>query len=125
MPRMKPRTTLPPAESPRLLRETSGATGSASKASTAALRKLRETAKTLRNQVAQDQDQIAEEAQDVIATAVAQGNLTKLTVHLRHDERPVLQAIDEYATTHGLIGRNQVVRAALAKLLNIDLNRPH
>jgi hypothetical protein len=36
-----------------------------------------------------------------------------------------MQAIDEYATTHGLKSRNQVLRAALANLLKIDLDKPH
>jgi hypothetical protein len=93
--------------------------------SAAMLRKLRQTAKSVRNEVAQDREEIAAEARDVIATAVAAGKLTKLTLLLRQDEQRVLAAIDEYARIHGLKSRNQVLRAALANLLNVDLNRPH
>jgi len=129
MPRTKPTITSPLADRSRSPKEKSGAKSHLyrrrTKASAATLRKLRQVAKTVRKQVAQDRDQIADEARELIANAVAHGKLTKLTVLLRPDEQAVLQAIDEYATDHDLKSRNQVLRAALANLLGIDLNRPH
>src|SRR5437868_1465278 len=110
MRRTKPKTTAAPTEPPQSSQGNSDATTPSSrrppKVSAAALRKLRQTARTVRTQVAQDCQQIAEERGDVIADAVAQGKLTKLTVLLRRDEQAVLQAIDAYATAHGLTSRN-------------------
>jgi hypothetical protein len=51
--------------------------------------------------------------------------LTKLTLLLRPDEKRVLDALDRYASEHGLRSRNQVLRAALSQLLHIDLDQPH
>ncbi|MEX0701025.1 MAG: hypothetical protein WD069_02915 [Planctomycetales bacterium] len=89
------------------------------------LRELREQAKFVREQVAQDRDQIAAESREVVEEAVAAGKLTKLTLLLRQDEQYVLEALDRYASERGLRSRNQVLRAALARLLNIELDRPH
>src|SRR6266853_1198762 len=89
------------------------------KVSPAKIRELRETAKTVREQVARDSDQIAAEARTAVADAVASGRLTKLTLLLRPDEQHILDALDRYASEHGLKSRNQVLRAALARLLNI------
>jgi hypothetical protein len=94
-------------------------------ASPAKLRALRAQAKVVRQQVAGDREQIAAEARDAVTEAVAQGTLTKLTVLLRPDEKPVLDALDRYASEHGLKSRNQVLRAALAQLLGIELDQPH
>jgi hypothetical protein len=93
--------------------------------SEAKLRELRASAKVVRRQVAEDAEQIASEARDVVAAAVADGVLTKLTVLIRSDERGVLAAIDEYAAAHGLKSRNQVLRAALSSLLEVELDTPH
>src|SRR3954463_13155087 len=93
--------------------------------SPAQLRELRAQAKTVRQQVANDREQIAAEARTAVADAVASGQLTKLTLLLRPDEQPILDALDHYATAHGLKSRNQVLRAALAQLLNIELDQPH
>jgi hypothetical protein len=126
MPHLNRRSKATLSESTHISRETSGASEPSSRKSSAAtLRKLRQAARAVRSQVAQDREAIAAEARDVIATAVAQGKMTKLTVLLRQDEQPVLAAMDEYAATHGLRSRNQVLRAALANLLKIELNRPH
>jgi hypothetical protein len=95
------------------------------KVSAAKLRELRAKAKTVREQVADDRDQIAAEAREAVADAVASGRLTKLTLLLRPDEGPILDALDHYATENGLKSRNQVLRAALAQLLDIELDRPH
>jgi hypothetical protein len=95
------------------------------KVSPAKLRELRARAKTVRQQVAHDHEQIAAEACAAVADAVASGRLTKLTLLLRPDEKPILDALDRYAAEHGLKSRNQVLRAALAHLLNIELDRPH
>src|SRR2546428_5854924 len=95
------------------------------KVSAAKLRELRATAKTIREQVAHDRDQIAAEARTVVADAVASGRLTKLTLLLRPDEQPLLDALDHYAAEHGLKSRNQVLRAALAHLLNLEIDQPH
>jgi hypothetical protein len=95
------------------------------KVSPAKLRALRAKAKAVRQQVASDREQIAAEAREAVAVAVARGALTKLTVLLRPDEKPVLDALDRYAAEHGLKSRNQVLRAALARLLDIDLDQPH
>lgn len=89
------------------------------------IRELRAKAKTVRQQVALDREQIASEARAGVADAVASGQLTKLTLLLRADEQPVLEALDRYAAEHGLKSRNQVLRAALAHLLDIDLGQPH
>jgi hypothetical protein len=89
------------------------------------LLELREKAKEVRQQVALDREQIQLEAQDVLKSAIADGKLTKLTLLLRADEQAVLQAVDAYASAHGLKSRNQVLRAALAGLLGIDLSQPH
>jgi hypothetical protein len=96
-----------------------------SKVSAAKIRELRAKAKTVREQIAGDRDQIAAEARTAVADAVASGRLTKLTLLLRPDEQPILDALDHYASEHGLKSRNQVLRAALAQLLNIDLDQPH
>ncbi len=93
--------------------------------SPAKLRALRTKAKEVRQQVACDRDQIAAEAREAVANAVARGTLTKLTVLLRPDEKPVLDALDRYASEHGLKSRNQVLRAALAQLLGIEMDQPH
>ena len=69
-------------------------------------------AKTVRAQVTLDRDQIAAEARTAVAEAVASGRLTKLTLLLRPDEQPILDALDRYAAEHGLKSRNQVLRAA-------------
>src|SRR5258708_1733700 len=95
------------------------------KVSAAKLRELRATAKAVREQVAGDRAQIAAEARAAVADAVASGRLTKLTLLLRPDEQAILDALDRYATEHGLKSRNQVLRAALAQLLNIELDQPH
>src|ERR1051325_1192110 len=95
------------------------------KVSPAKIHELRAKAKIVRRQVAQDRDQIAAEAGTAVAEAVASGRLTKLTLLLRADEQPVLDALDHYASEHGLKSRNQVLRAALAHLLNIELDQPH
>lgn len=121
MPTTKPKSAAPPANKPHSARKNSGL----AKVAAATLRKLRETAQTVRAQVARDRAQIAAEARDVVTDAVARGKLTKLTLLLRPDEQAVLNAIQEYATAHGLKSRNQVLRAALAKLLNINLDQPH
>jgi hypothetical protein len=93
--------------------------------SPAKLRALRTKAKTVRQQVASDRDQIAAEAHEAIADGVAQGRLTKLTLLLRPDEKQVLDALDRYAAEHGLKSRNQVLRAALAHLLDMEMDQPH
>lgn len=93
--------------------------------SQATLRKLRKRAKTVRREVGKDREQIEAEAQEVIKDAMAQGKLTKLTVLLRPDEQGVLDAMDRYGTKHGLKSRSQVLRAALAHLLKIELDQPH
>ena len=95
------------------------------KVSAAKMRELRAQAKTVRAQVTLDRDQIAAEARTAVAEAVASGRLTKLTLLLRPDEQPILDALDRYAAEHGLKSRNQVLRAALARLLNIELDQPH
>src|SRR5213593_436703 len=95
------------------------------KVSAAKLRELRAKAKAVREQVAGDRDQIAAEAREAVADAVASGRLTKLTLLLRPDEQPILDALDQYAAEHGLKSRNQALRAALAQLLNIELDQPH
>jgi hypothetical protein len=95
------------------------------KLSAAKIRELRAKAKVIRQQVARDRDQIAAESRKAVADAVANGRLTKLTLLLRADEKPVLDALDRYAAEHGLRSRNQVLRAALARLLNMDLDQPH
>ena len=95
------------------------------KVSAAKLRELRTKAKAVREQVAGDRDQIAAEARTAVADAVASGRLTKLTLLLRPDEQPILDALDHYASEHGLKSRNQVLRAALAQLLNIEMDQPH
>src|SRR5437764_13244797 len=89
------------------------------------LRQLRAQAKTVRQQVAQDREQIAGEARQAVADAVRDGKLTKLTVVFRSDEQNVLDALDQYQSEHGLKSRSQVVRAALSRLLGIDMNQPH
>ena len=89
------------------------------------LRALREQAKRVREQVEQDREQIAAEARQAVDDAVRDGKLTKLTVIFRADERKVLDALDRYGSEHGLKSRSQVVRAALSKLLHIDLDQPH
>ncbi len=93
--------------------------------SQATLRELRERAKAVRRQVAQDREQIAAESRQAIDDAVREGKLTKLTVLFRADEQPVLNALDRYGAEHGLKSRSQVLRAALSQLLNIDLDQPH
>jgi hypothetical protein len=95
------------------------------KVSAATIRELRAKAKTVREQVAADRDQIAVEARAAVADAVAAGRLTKLTLLLRPDEQPILDALDRYASEHDLKSRNQVLRAALAQLLNVELDQPH
>src|SRR5216683_2989937 len=89
------------------------------------LRALREQAKTLRRQVAEDGEQIAAESRQTVDDAVREGKLTKLTVLFRPDEQNVLDALDRYGSQHGLKSRSQVLRAALSQLLNIDLEQPH
>jgi hypothetical protein len=89
------------------------------------LRELRVKAKAVRAQVAGDRDAIAAEARAAVADAVATGRLTKLTLLLRPDEQPILDALDKYAADHGLKSRNQVLRAALAHLLKVELDQPH
>jgi hypothetical protein len=89
------------------------------------LRALREQAELVRQQVAQDREQIAAEAQQVVNAAVQEGKLTKLTVVFRPDEQNILAALDRYGSQHGLKSRSQVVRAALSRLLEIDLAQPH
>ncbi len=93
--------------------------------SQAKLRALREQAKTVRRQVAQDGEQIAAESREAVDHAIREGKLTKLTVLFRPDEQNVLDALDRYGAQHGLKSRSQVVRAALSQLLNIDLDQPH
>jgi hypothetical protein len=93
--------------------------------SPAKLRALREQAKTVRRQVAQDREHIEAEARQAIDDAVRQGKVTKLTVLFRPDEQHVLDALDQYGAEHGLKSRNQVLRAALSQLLKIDLGQPH
>ena len=93
--------------------------------SQAKLRALREQAKTVRRQVAQDGEQIAAESRQAVDDAVRDGKLTKLTVLFRPDEQNVLDALDRYGSRHGLKSRSQVLRAALSQLLNIDLEQPH
>jgi len=95
------------------------------KVSPAKLRELRAQAKIVREQVARDRNQIAAEARKAVTDAVANGRLTKLTLLLRPDEQPILDALDHFASEHGLKSRNQVLRAALAHLLNIELDQPH
>ncbi len=95
------------------------------KVSPAKLRELRAKAMTVRQQVALDREQIAAEARQAVSDAVAGGHLTKLTLLLRPDEQSVLDALDHYASEHGLKSRNQALRAALACLLNIQLDQPH
>ena len=95
------------------------------KVSSAKIRELRAQAITVRQQVALDRDQIAAEARTAVAEAVANGRLTRLTLLLRPDEQPILDALDHYALEHGLKRREQVLRAALARLLNIELDPPH
>ena len=95
------------------------------KVSPVKIRELRAQAKTVRQQVARDRDQIDAEARTAVAAAVASGRLTKLTLLLRPDEQPILDALDQYAAEHRLKSRNQVLRAALAHLLNIELDQPH
>jgi hypothetical protein len=89
------------------------------------LRALREQAKRIRRQVVQDREQIAAEAREAVADAVREDKLTKLTVLFRPDEQNVLDALDRYGSEHGLKSRSQVIRAALSKLLNLDLAQPH
>ena len=89
------------------------------------LRALREQAKRIRRQVVQDREQIAAEAREAVADAVREDKLTKLTVLFRSDEQNVLDALDRYGSEHGLKSRSQVIRAALSKLLNLDLAQPH
>jgi len=93
--------------------------------SPAKIRELRRKAKSVRQQVAGDREQIAAEARRAVADAIASGRLTKLTLLLRPDERPILDALDHYAAEHGLKSRNQVLRAALAQLLKIKIDQPH
>jgi hypothetical protein len=95
------------------------------KVSPAKLRELRAKAITVRQQVAGDREQVAAEARAAVADAVATGRLTKLTLLLRPDEQPILDALDHYASEHGLKSRNQVLRAALARLLGMDVDQPH
>ena len=95
------------------------------KVSAATLRQLRAKAKTVRAQVAIDREQIAVEARAAVDDAVARGQLVKLTLILQMDEKPILEALDRYASNHGLKSRNQVLRAALAHLLDIDVGQPH
>ena len=64
------------------------------KVSPAKLRELRAKAKTVREEVARDRDQIAAEAHTAIADAVADGRLTKITLLLRPDEQAILDALD-------------------------------
>src|SRR5271166_1965887 len=89
----------------------------------AKLRELREQAKRVREQVGQDVEQIAVEARHIVDDAVREGKLTKITLLFRPDEQSTLDALDQYGSQHGLKSRTQVVRAAISKLLNIDLVR--
>lgn len=89
------------------------------------LRALREQAKRVREQVAGDREQIAVEAREAVADAVQEGKVTKLTVLFRSDEQNILDALDRYGSEHGLKSRSQVIRAALSKLLHMDLAQPH
>ena len=59
------------------------------KVSPAKIRELRAKAKTVRQQVARDRDQIATEGRAAVADAVASGRLTKLTLLLRPDEESI------------------------------------
>lgn len=93
--------------------------------SPAKLRELRKEAKVVRQQVALDREQIKAESRQVVEEAATAGKLTKLTLLLRADEQHVLEALDQYATEHGLRSRNQVLRAALSQLLGVDLDQPH
>ena len=95
------------------------------KVSAAKIQELRAKAKTVREQVAGDRDPIAAEARTAVADAVASGRLIKLTLLLRPDEQSILDALDHYASEQGFKSRNQVLRAALAHLLNIELDQPH
>jgi hypothetical protein len=95
------------------------------KVSPAKIRELRAQAITVRQQVAGDREQIAAEGHTAVANAVATGRLTKVTLLLRPDEQPILDALDQYASEHGLKSRNQVLRTALARLLNIEVDQPH
>lgn len=93
--------------------------------SPAKLRELRKEAKIVRQQVALDRGQINAESRQVVEEAATAGKLTKLTLLLRADEQHVLEALDRYATEHGLHSRNQVLREALSQLLGVDLDQPH
>ena len=82
------------------------------------LRELRERSKQVREQVAADRDQIIAEGREVIASSVASGRLVKFL--FRPEEQQLLDAVDRYAVEHQLQSREQVIRAALGKLLNSD-----
>lgn len=97
----------------------------AAKMSPSKIRELREKAKTVRQQVAGDREQIAAEAREAIADAISSDKLTKLTLLLRPHEQRILDALDRYASEHGLKSRNQVLRAALAQLLDVEVDQPH
>src|SRR5712692_9379093 len=73
------------------------------------LRALREQAKTVRRQVAQDGEQIAAESRQAVADAIREGKLIKLTVLFRPDEQNVLDGLDRYGSQHGLKSRSQVL----------------
>ena len=82
------------------------------------LQQLRERSKQVREQVAADRQQIEAEGRDVIASAVASGRLVKFL--FRPEEQQLLEAVDRYAVEHHLQSREQVIRAALGKLLSTD-----
>ena len=82
------------------------------------LRELRERSKVVRELVALDREQIAAEGREVVAQAMASGRLVKL---LFRDDDHLLEAVDRYAVKHKLQSREQVIRAALATFLQIEL----
>jgi hypothetical protein len=82
---------------------------------------LRIASRDVRKKVAEDRGQIAAEAEEVIREAEANGKLQVLRVLFQPSEREILEAIDAYASRHGLNSRSQVVRIALGRLLEMEI----
>jgi hypothetical protein len=62
------------------------------------------------------------EREEIVAWAREAGGQVAVGTLFTTDEIPVLEAIDAYAASHNLPGRSAVVREALSRLLDIQVN---
>lgn len=83
---------------------------------------IREATPVERQRYAEVRAAVEAERDDIVAWAREAGGQVAVGTVFTTDEIPVLEAIDAYAASHNLSGRSAVVREALSRLLDIQVD---